>query len=143
MKKLINRNKKVLSYFIRLLIGVVFIYASYHKIIDPKGFSEVLSSYVLIPDFLINMIAIVFPWFEIILGLFFIFGIFKKTVFYLIGFTLIIFIIMLSTNLLMGIDFSCGCFSNEVKTTTENIFTLLRDFVLLFILIFYYYLNKQ
>lgn len=143
MKKLIKRNKKFLDYFIRLLLGAVFIYASYHKIIDPRSFSEVLSSYVLIPEFLVNMIAIVFPWFEIILGLFFIFGIFKKTIFYLIFFTLIIFIIMISVNLLAGIDFSCGCFSNEVKTTTENIFTLLRDFILLFLLIFHYHLNRK
>jgi len=143
MKRFIKRNRKIFDFIIRLILGLVFIYASFHKIIDSKSFSEVLSSYVLIPDFLVNMIAIVFPWFEIILGLFFILGIFKKTVSYLIGFTLIIFIIMLSVNLLLGVDFSCGCFSNEIKTTTENIFTLFRDLILFFILIFYYYLNRQ
>ncbi len=142
MEKVI-KYKIQLLFLIRLFFGVVFIYSSIHKILDPVGFSNVLKAYVLIPNLFTNLIAIVFPWFEMICGVFFIFGIFKETISYIIGIVLILFIVLILVNLILGIDFSCGCFSNEVKTTTENLLTLFRDIFLLLIISLYFYLSKS
>jgi len=58
---LLNNNLKILFYsnwlelFIRWLIGITFIYASYHKIVEPAHFAKIIYGYYLFPEFIINL----------------------------------------------------------------------------------------
>ena len=58
----------------RLILGVIFIYASIDKIFHPAAFAEAVYNYQILPDALINLTAIVLPWLELILGAFLILG---------------------------------------------------------------------
>ena len=58
----------------RFILGVVFIYASYEKILDPIEFSKNIHNYHATQIFIENIVALVLPWMELIIGLFLIFG---------------------------------------------------------------------
>ena len=68
-----NRYVILLS---RFVLGIIFIYASIDKIIDPISFSSTIDNYHISPYSLNNIAALVIPWLELIIGVFLICGIF-------------------------------------------------------------------
>ena len=122
----------------RIILGVVFIYASYHKILDPASFSDNIHNYH-ITDNLIgteNLAALIIPWLELIVGVFLIFGVFLEGATSITIGLYIFFIIILSQAVYRGIDVHCGCFKTESDAgVTDLRFELIKhiieDFVLL------------
>ncbi len=116
----------------RWILGLTFVYASYHKILAPADFAKIIYGYDLFPAGMINLIAIIVPFVELFVGLALIGGIYSRAAVLIINAMLVFFIIILSYNLLRGHEFDCGCFAPESSgfaATTE--FTLFRDFVYL------------
>jgi uncharacterized membrane protein YphA (DoxX/SURF4 family) len=120
----------------RIILGVVFIYASYSKILDPISFSDNIHNYHITPTAIENLAALIIPWMELIVGVFLIIGVFLEgTISITIG-MLIFFIIILSQAVFRGIDLHCGCFKSEADVgATDLRFELIKriveDFVLL------------
>ena len=127
-------NKNILIYYCRFIIGCVFIYASFDKIIDPLKFSNAISSYefssLIGLSWLDNMLALSLPFLEIILGLCLLFGVFLEEAINFIIALLVFFITMLFQAYFRGIILSdCGCGLNESTIGGD----ILRDFILIFI----------
>lgn len=95
----------------RWILGITFIYASYHKILAPADFAKIIYGYELFPYDAINLIAIILPFIELISGLTLILGIYPRSAVLIINGMLLAFIIVLSVNLIRGHEFECGCFS--------------------------------
>ena len=97
----------------RWILGITFIYASYSKIISPEDFAKIIYGYDLFPGILINLIAIILPFVELVAGLFLILGIYPRSAALIINGMLFVFIITLSINFVRGHEFNCGCFSMD------------------------------
>ena len=97
----------------RIILGIIFIYASYDKILDPAGFSKNIHNFHVTPIAIENIIALVLPWLELIIGIFLIFGLFLDGTINITIALLILFIIVLSQAVFRGIDVHCGCFKTE------------------------------
>ena len=95
----------------RLLLGVVFVYASLHKILAPADFAKMVYGYALFPAFVINFIAIVLPYIELFAGLALIFGFLAYPAALIVLAMLIMFSVIIGINLARGHVFDCGCFS--------------------------------
>ncbi len=122
---------------LRWFLGITFIYASIHKIIDPAEFAKIIYGYGLFPHFAINMIAIILPFVELVTGLFLLFGIYPKAAATIIGVLLVTFILAVTINLLRGYEFDCGCFSfNKNDTLSGRYFLLVRDIIFLMICLY-------
>jgi uncharacterized membrane protein YphA (DoxX/SURF4 family) len=106
-------SNKYLIVAIRLVLGIVFIYAAIDKIAHPGDFAQNIYNYRMLPAGFINFMALTLPWLEVICGALIIVGIFIRGSAFLIGFMLLIFIIAISFALVRGLDISCGCFSQE------------------------------
>ena len=63
-----NSVNKYLIIIIRIVLGTVFLWASFDKIIDPAKFARNISNYHVIPFGIENTIAIVLPWLELFIG---------------------------------------------------------------------------
>ena len=80
----------------RVILGIIFIYASYDKIVDPAAFSKNIHNFHITPIAVENLSALIIPWIELIIGVFLIFGLFLEgTISITIG-MLVFFIIILS-----------------------------------------------
>jgi uncharacterized membrane protein YphA (DoxX/SURF4 family) len=95
----------------RVIVGLVFIYASLDKIAHPAEFARIVNNYRLLPHELINLAAILLPWIELGAGLLLLLGLFSRGSSLIISVMLVIFIAAISYNLARGLDFNCGCFS--------------------------------
>jgi len=116
----------------RWILGLTFIYASYHKILYPADFAKIIYGYDLFPNGLINLIAIILPFLELAVALALIIGIYPRSAVLIVNGLLAAFIILLSVNLIRGHEFDCGCFAaqNSGSTNTTET-TLIRDFIYL------------
>jgi uncharacterized membrane protein YphA (DoxX/SURF4 family) len=102
------------SVLARLILGIVFIYASIDKIFHPGQFAEIIHNYQILPYLLINPTAIILPWLELILGVFLLIGIWLPGTVFLTNLLLAVFLGAMVFNLARGLDIHCGCFSTTV-----------------------------
>jgi len=118
---------------VQIALGVIFVVASLPKIADPPSFAHMIYNYKIMPWALINPLALIMPWIELLSGLALILGIWKGTARTIIAAMLFVFILAISFNLVRGNPIDCGCFdvSAANKTTAERYadmrFVILRD----------------
>jgi uncharacterized membrane protein YphA (DoxX/SURF4 family) len=118
---------------VQIALGVIFVVAALPKIVDPPSFAHMIYNYKIMPWALINPMALIMPWIELLSGLALILGIWKGTARTIIAAMLLVFIFAISFNLMRGNPIDCGCFdvSAANKTTEERFadmrFVILRD----------------
>ncbi len=95
---------------LRWIVGLAFILASLHKILQPAAFAQIVYSYHLFPDFSINLIAIAMPFIELITGLALVAGVYPRAAAAIVSSLLVAFVLIIAVNLLRGHEFDCGCF---------------------------------
>jgi uncharacterized membrane protein YphA (DoxX/SURF4 family) len=129
MRKLLSNQWLV--FLFRLMVGIIFVYASLDKIAHPDQFARAVYNYKILPGPLINIFAITLPWIELCCGLFLILGLFVESSSLIIFFLLVVFMIALSSSFLRGIDLACGCFSTNPNAQKVGIKHLVEDVLLL------------
>ena len=93
----------------RLVLGVVFIYASYDKILDPSKFARDISNYHFVPFGLENTVAIILPWLELFIGIGIVLGIYIDGNTLLSAFLLLLFNFLIFQAMVRGFNIECGC----------------------------------
>ncbi len=138
-----NNISQFVLFLIKIVLGVTFVYASYHKINDPAAFAKVLYGYDLFPQLSINVIAIIIPFIELVAGFSLIFGFLPRSAIVILNGLLLGFILAIGFNLARGHEFDCGCFALKGENSnTSNINLLIRD-ILLFGAGIYYWMKTK
>ena len=103
---------------VALVLGGVFLYASFDKIAAPRDFAKIVYRYQLAgPNALFgvtpaNILAVTLPWLEAVIGVLLVTGPWRREAAGIAAFLLAIFIAAVSYALFQGIDIAnCGCFS--------------------------------
>jgi len=104
-------NKYTILIF-RITLGALFVYASVDKILYPTSFADSVSSYQVVPRPLLNIVAITFPWCELVAGLFLLNGFKTRSSNILIFLMLCLFNVLIISVLARGLQIDCGCFSS-------------------------------
>ncbi len=110
---------------VQIALGVFFVAAALPKVADPPAFAHMVYNYRLVPGLLVNVMALVLPWFELLAGLALILGIWTRTSAALIGALLLVFVAAISANLLRGNAIDCGCF--DVTSAGKSVAERIRD----------------
>lgn len=125
----------------RFYLGFVFLYACWHKILNPYSFAIDVATYQILPLSLVNPMAILLPWVELFAGIMLIFGFRARAGALLVTGMMVMFIIALVIALYKGLDMSCGCFASDGQQDDPiSYITVLRDtgwlLLALYVLIF-------
>ena len=102
-----------LNLVLRLFLGGLFVFASWHKVIEPSGFAMSVRGYKIIPFAYSNLFALVMSWSELIAGIMLILGIFTRKAAGAIAILLVMFIVAITLVVVRGMTVDCGCFSSE------------------------------
>ncbi len=102
----------------RLYLAGIFIYASSYKIVFQAEFAESIASYRLVPEVLVNGMAVVLPWAELVSGVLMLVGVRVKAAALTQAAMLLAFTLAIAWALLHGLPIGCGCFrSLEAQVT--------------------------
>ena len=122
---------------VQFVLAAFFVVAGIAKIADPPGFAHEIHNYGIVPGAVVNAIALVLPWLEVVTGVALFLGIARRSAARILGILLLVFIVALSINLFRGKPVDCGCFgtSKVQKTDAERLkdmkLVILRDVGLL------------
>ncbi len=116
-------DNKWLSLAVRLALGGIFLFWSLDKITNPDKFVTEIMNYRLLPEFIVNVFAIILPWVELVAGILLIAGIRIRANASIVGALLVIFIMAISSAIIRGFDIGCGCSSaNPQRVGLTKIF---------------------
>ena len=136
-----NDLKNLLVMVCRIFLGFMFIYASLDKIAHPEEFAKQIGYYKALPFGLENVLAIVLPWTELIVGICLIAGLLVDGATLLSIIMMLVFILAISQAMLRGIDITCGCFKVSADSDKLGLDTIIRDIV--FLVMSFIVLNRQ
>jgi uncharacterized membrane protein YphA (DoxX/SURF4 family) len=94
----------------RVLLGGVFIYASLPKLANPAGFAVNVSRYQLLPLSLVNLVALILPWVELLSGALLLVGWLSRSSGILLTLVSAVFLAAVGSAIARGLDIECGCF---------------------------------
>lgn len=116
---------------VRMVLGAVFIYASWDKIFQPAEFAQAVANYQILPQALVNPVAWTLPWLEMVCGVCLLIGWITRGSALIIAGLMVIFMTTLGYSLVRGLDIQCGCFSLSPETSVPLYIDILRDGLLL------------
>ena len=106
-------NKKVITDYLiaitRIYLALVFILSGLDKISNLSAFATSIENYDILPIQIINLIAIVIPWIEVITGALLLLGFYIKENSIIIGSLLGVFTLAVLSAVLRNLDIDCGC----------------------------------
>lgn len=115
-------NSEILKLLARIMVAIVFLFFGVEKIAAPAKFAKEILNYGFFPLFSVNLIAIILPWIEVIVGFALLFGIRIKSSAFLSGMLMLGFIVAVGIAIAMGLDISCGCSaSHDLKVGWQKI----------------------
>ena len=118
---------KVFNFILRLVIGGGFVVAGAMKLWNPGGFANDVANYRLLPDALVNLVAITLPAIEVLAGGLLMAGIWKKPSALLITFLMAVFLAGIAQAVVRHLDIRCGCFST-IEARHVGLIALAQDF---------------
>ena len=104
-----NSLDRYLIVITRIILGAVFVWASFGKIMEPGDFARSISNYHIVPFGIENIIALILPWLELLIGMGLILGIMVDGSVQISAILLIMFILMIGQAMLRGFNIECGC----------------------------------
>ncbi len=101
--------KQILLRLLEIVLGCLFFYAGYLKLLHPEAFAEAVLAYRLVPMALVGAVAAVLPWLEVAAGLFLAVGLKRRSCLLLLGFLTGVFLLVMLVTLARGLKIDCGC----------------------------------
>jgi len=122
---------KIVLLVLRWAIAGVFAYAGIRKVLAPQDFADSIASFAILPNGLINIVALSLPPFEILLALAVVTRVQRRPALLGLAVLTAVFMAALGSAIARGIAVDCGCFGSEEPSATAAWKALLRDIPLL------------
>jgi uncharacterized membrane protein YphA (DoxX/SURF4 family) len=105
-------------WLLALVVGGVFLYACWDKILEPRKFAAIVYRYQVIgPSATLgflpaNLLTVTLPWVELVVGLLLVTGFWRREAAAVAGSLLVVFLAAVGIATAQGVDLqNCGCFS--------------------------------
>ena len=118
-----------LAALLRLVLGLIFVYAAFPKLVDPADFAEAVGNYQLLPEWLVYPTAVMLPGVEMAIGAALLLGLAPRGAALGTGGLMLLFLGAQAHALAGGININCGCFGGGGDSI--SVWTLLRNVGLL------------
>ena len=118
MKKILENP--VINLVARIILGVVLIAAASSKVVDPRAFANEIANYQVMFREGLNVMALILPWLEMLIGITLILGIRLKASAVIAAMLMTVFIAAVLSAMARGLDISCGCFGPNSEKVGWN-----------------------
>jgi uncharacterized membrane protein YphA (DoxX/SURF4 family) len=145
MRALFNwRGHAIFALAARLYLAAIFLFACWHKILEPAAFALDIATYQILPLGLVNPLAIVLPWVELAAGLMLLLGFRSRAAALLVAGMMVMFTVAISIAVAKGLDMSCGCFASQGSAEDPISWrTILRDTSWLFLAAYVFIFDRR
>jgi uncharacterized membrane protein YphA (DoxX/SURF4 family) len=120
-------NMPALAQASRIALVLIFVAAAPHKIMDPAQFAQNVAGYQVLPDLFVNVTALVLPWLEMLVAILLLCRTWTGPALFLANAMFAVFLGVIVSAHLRGLDVDCGCFSNSAASTASMTWYMTRD----------------
>lgn len=110
----------------RVVLGLIFVAASWDKIADPMAFAKIVRNYQILPDMLVGGVALVLPWIEVVVGVCLLTGFLTRGASLSAALMMAVFLSAMAWAQYKGISTQCGCFTTKPDDAI-SVRTFIRD----------------
>jgi putative oxidoreductase len=94
----------------RWLLGALLIWAGAAKVGHPEALASAIAGFRLLPAWLVAPAAVILPYFELLLGLYLVAGLFTRVAGWVATGQFVLYAAAIASAVLRGIPANCGCF---------------------------------
>ncbi len=94
----------------RLLLGALLVWTGAAKVGHPEALASAIAGFRLLPSAVVAPLAVILPYFEILLGLYLIAGLFTRIAGWVAAAQFLVYAGAIASAVLRGIPANCGCF---------------------------------
>jgi uncharacterized membrane protein YphA (DoxX/SURF4 family) len=105
--------------FVRVILGGVLIVTGALKVGHPLDLASAIAGFRLLPAAVIPLIALLLPFFEIVLGAYVLAGLFTRVTAWVVCAQFVIYGGAIASAVIRGIPASCGCFGPNDTATAD------------------------
>jgi len=117
------------------IVGLVLL-SGIRKILDPAAFALSVYRFHMLPDAMVNLVALYLPWLELVCaGCLLFLPRYRIAALWIALALFAIFSVGISINLLRGTAFSCGCFGDSPLALPMNGMSVARNLALILIIL--------
>lgn len=109
----------------RILLGGLFVYAGIIKGLHVEVFAEQVAAYEILSGHWNLVVAAILPFIELIVGLHLVFNRWVRASAVVVAGFCSLYLLLLASVVLRGLEFSCGCFGPEDTSTPLQAFVRL------------------
>jgi putative oxidoreductase len=95
---------------VRWLLGALLIWAGAAKVGHPEALASAIAGFRLLPAWLVAPVAVILPYFELLLGLYLVAGLFTRVAGWVATGQFVLYAAAIASAVLRGIPANCGCF---------------------------------
>ncbi|MBE2188157.1 MAG: DoxX family membrane protein [Desulfobulbaceae bacterium] len=139
MKKILESG--IPTTIARIIVGYIFLTYGIGKIANPTLFVSEIANYDIVPNFSLNIIALILPWLETICGVLLITGVKVRANSVITASMMFVFVLAVVAAMARGLDINCGCSSTNPQKV--GLPKLIENLVLLGLSIFNIYFPKS
>jgi rhodanese-related sulfurtransferase/uncharacterized membrane protein YphA (DoxX/SURF4 family) len=139
MLKLVSmsaKSFKIVRFLFLLVLAGVFLYSGIGKIRDSVLFTDAVAGYEMLPAWGVNVVAVVLPMLEVVLGVAVLVRKTRRVALGMMGLLLGVFIVALVQAIARGLEIDCGCFGGNAAGKSSLYWAVVRDVVLLGMVVF-------
>jgi len=114
----------------RLILGAVFVYAGFLKFQEPQRFADSIAGFQMVPDSIINLMALSLPVFEMTVGALLVCGFQRRLAAFSVLILSWLFVVALVSALARGLKIDCGCFGGGEPSILKTWLSMGRDVLL-------------
>ena len=126
-----NRWSKIVIKTLKVILGVIFVFAGALKVRDPEAFKNAIESVRVLPVVFTKPLAYLLPWLEIWAGGAIASEKFRLGAPVLVASLLIAFLAVIASAWIRGLDINCGCFGDLFPSGTSFGTLIARNLALL------------
>ncbi len=128
--------RQIVLWILALALAAIFIYAAVLKIAEPAEFARAIKYYKMVPLALVNLMAVILPWWEIFAGVAVLIPKWRKAAATILLGLGVVFAIAVLTAMVRGLDITCGCFGQHsaragLQTLAVDLFIVVASLILL------------
>jgi putative oxidoreductase len=92
-----------------IVLGGLFVYAGFQKLLHPFEFAEAVMAYQMLPESLLGVVVAVLPWVEVAAGLCLAVGLKPRSCLLILSGLMAAFLVLILITLARGLNIDCGC----------------------------------
>lgn len=109
-----------LNLALRFSLGVIFIISASSKMLDHTKFVEIVKEIDILPSSLATVYGNMLPWVELLIGVYLIFGILRRTSAFVVILMAVSFMVANINSLIDGVDYCGNCFGDAFPLTVKQ-----------------------